>query len=373
MASFPLLDLIIERIQRTGPLTFAEYMRMALYQPDYGYYVSGQLKMGWEGDYYTSSDVSPFFAHCVGRQLYEMWVRLKRPVPFVVQEQGAGRANLEGVVRSWTEKEAPDLANALDYRSTDIRQRLDALSPTQQNGQQLTSAPHVLFSNELVDAFPVHIVQLNQGKLYEVYVAEENGRLYEVLDEPSSSEVASYLDRFRIRWQDFGEGWRAEINLNALRWMQQSTSLLLGEGPYKRHGFLLAIDYGEKAKQLYTTYRRRGTLACYYKHQPGERPLVRPGEQDLTAHVNFSALIDEGRQAGLRLHAFETQASWLTRMGIYDELDRIRKRDFAVLDSARGSDKGQIALLQWHNLRQRVSTLTDPYGMGNFKVLTMKR
>ena len=103
-----------------------------------------------------------------------------------------------------------------------------------------------------------------------------------------------------------------------------------------------------------------------------ERPLLRPGEQDITAHVNFSALIDAGRQQGLRLHAYTTQRLWLEAMGIYDELERLRTREYALADSERATDRGQVALLQWYNQRQRVSALTDTHGMGNFKVLIMK-
>src|ERR1700692_3916506 len=97
----PLQQLIIERIQRAGPLTFAEYMRMALYEPGYGYYVTGAAKMGWSGDYFTSTDISTLFANCLGRQLARFWEKLKRPTPFLVLEQGAGRGHLSEGVRAW--------------------------------------------------------------------------------------------------------------------------------------------------------------------------------------------------------------------------------------------------------------------------------
>ncbi len=375
----PLQQIITERIEHMGPITFADYMRMALYQPGYGYYVTGQPKMGWEGDYYTSSDLSALFAHCLGRQLSQMWEQLGCPTPFTVLEQGAGRGNLAQEVRTWAEREAPNLYTALAYHTADIHAGQDALhpvdAPTARSAPTTPPlSPSVILSNELVDAFPVHIVEKHEETLYEVYVAVHEGRLRTVLDEPSSPEVAGYLDTYNIPWRTFPDGWRAEINLDALRWIEQTAALLLGSSTKrKRRGFILTIDYGAKANRLYIPERRQGTLASYFRHQFTEQPLVRPGEQDLTAHVNFSALIAEGRRQGLRLQAFTTQREWLTEMGLFTELERIRARDFTLIDSARASDQGQVALLQWYNLRQRVQSLTAPGGMGDFKVLILKR
>ncbi len=337
---------ILDRIRRDGPITFADYMRMALYEPGLGYYVAGAQKMGWQGaDYFTSADVVDFFAHCMGRQLQRMWEQLRRPARFVVLEQGAGRGNLAESVLAWARQEAPDFCAALDYRIADIRTGQDARAF---EGMLPGDGPSVILSNELVDAFPVHIVELRQGQLREVYVGEaegQQGQLCELLGEPSTAEVATYLDRFHIPWRGFPEGWRAEINLDAPGWMERCAQVL-------RRGYLLTIDYGEKARALYTPERRRGTLLCYYRHQANERPLARPGEQDITAHVNFSALIEEGRRHGLRLNAYATQREWLERMGLQAELEQRYTREFAPALANRASDRGQVALLQWYSLRQ---------------------
>jgi len=234
--------------------------------------------------------------------------------------------------------------------------------------------PSVILSNELVDAFPVHIVEKHGDKLYEIFVGVRDGRLYDFLGDLSSQHVANYLDSYKIAWRTFEDGWRAEINLDALRWMEQTTQLLLGTSSRrKRRGFILTIDYGDVARKLYTHHRHRGTLACYLHHQLTDRPLARPGEQDLTAHVNFTALINEGRRHGLRLQTLTTQRQWLTDMQIYEELEQMRQHDFAIIDHARASDKGQIALLKWYDVRQRAMALTTPGGMGDFKVLILKR
>ena len=383
MSDADLQQLISERIQREGPISFAEYMRMALYEPGYGYYMTGAAKMGWEADYFTSTDVSSLFANCMGRQLFTMWEKLKHPAHFIVLEQGAGRGHLAEGLRTWAQKEAPEFYEVLDYRTGDIHEGEDAteeMNPEYSRGDPrgrpaggdasvapTQAMPSVVLSNELIDAFPVHIIEKRGERLYEVFVdVQQDGRLGEVLDEPSTPEVADYLDMYKIPWRTFDEGWRAEINLDAIRWIQRTAGLI-------RHGFILTIDYGDKAKALYTAWRKRGTLLCYFKHQANERPLLHPGEQDITAHVNFSALIDEGRRLGMRLHRFTTQRLWLHALGIKEELEQRYVSEFAEAETARATDRGQVALLQWRDLRQRAAVLTDPDGMGDFKVLILRR
>ncbi len=427
MSHSDLHQIIIDRIRHEGPISFAQYMRMALYEPGYGYYMTGAAKMGWEADYFTSTDVSGLFANCMGRQLFAMWEKLKRPAHFIVLEQGAGRGHLAEGVRRWAQKEVPEFYDVLDYRAEDIRGGQDAAatgefdesdtvrspvrgaaaeraagyptreeatkkeasSPTQGEAVERASSsptkgdprvrtPHnttpaptrgrvsVVVSNELVDAFPVHVVEKRGERLYEVFVDVQEGRLREVLDEPGTDGVAAYLDMYEIPWRTFEDGWRAEINLDALRWMQRTAGLV-------RRGFILTIDYGDKARALYTAWRKRGTLLCFYKHQANERPLLHPGEQDITAHVNFSSLIGEGRRLGMRLHRFTTQRRWLQSMGIEEELEQRRVTEFAEAETARATDQGQVALLKWRDLRQRAAVLTDSEGMGDFKVLIMRR
>jgi SAM-dependent MidA family methyltransferase len=408
MSESDLQQLISDRIQRDGPITFAEYMRMALYEPEYGYYVTGAAKMGWEADYFTSTDVSNLFANCMGRQLFAMWEKLKHPEHFIVLEQGAGRGHLAEGVRSWAQIKAPEFFEVLDYRTEDIRGGVDAITtdefeqsktvrysmkgeesnislrypqqdnpkathhnttpvPTRGRGSSEREMPSVVLSNELVDAFLVHIVEKRGERLYEVFVdMQQDGRFCEVAGEPSKLEVVDYLDLYKIPWRTFEDGWRAEVNLDALRWIQRTAGLI-------RKGFVLTIDYGDKAKELYTAWRRRGTLLCYYKHQANERPLMHPGKQDITAHVNFSALIDEGRRHGMRLHKFTTQRLWLKSLGIEEELEQRYLNEFADAEFARATDRGQIALLKWRDIRQRASVLTDPGGMGDFKVLILRR
>jgi SAM-dependent MidA family methyltransferase len=179
--------------------------------------------------------------------------------------------------------------------------------------------------------------------------------------------VADYLDRFKVPWRAFGEGWRAEVNLRALAWMRATAERL------RRGGFVLTIDYGDTARRLYTRWRRRGTLLCYFRHSTNEESLLRPGQQDMTAHVNFTALIEEGHHAGLRRIRFTTQREFLLGLGINEEVEALRASQFAAADTARQSDQGQADLLRLYSLRNAVGVLLDPAGLGGFRVLIQRK
>ncbi len=358
MPEAPLQAIIRERIAEAGAITFASYMNLALYHPQFGYYTAGAPKVGWGGDFFTSAHLHPLFGACIARQLMQMWEALKRPAPFVVLEEGAGQGLLAAHAQTYAREHLPPLAEALCYQTVDVGQPPEIVS---------ARSPHVILSNELIDAFPVHLVETQGGRLREVYVVARDGRLAEQLAEPSSPEVSGYLERFGVPWQDFGDGWRAEINLHALAWMRATAARLA------RGGFVLTIDYGDTARRLYTRERRRGTLLCYYRHTTNEEPLARPGQQDITAHVNFSALIEEGRRAGLSRSRFTTQRDFLLGWGIREEMEAWRARHFGAADAARHTDQGQADLLRAISLRNTVNALLDPAGLGGFRVLIQRK
>lgn len=354
----PSLQAIIQEcIAAAGAIPFAEYMDLALYHPQFGYYTAGAPKVGWTGDFFTSAHLHPLFGACIARQLQQMWEALKCPAPFAVLEEGAGQGVLAGHVRAFAQEHLPTLAEALQYQTADVGR---PAAPT--------SAPlHVILSNELIDAFPVHLVEVQGGRLREVYVTAREGRLVEQLGDPSSTEVADYLERFSIPWRGLEDGWRAEINLRALEWMRATAArLALG-------GFALTIDYGDTAHRLYSRLRPRGTLLCYYRHTTNEEPLARPGQQDITAHVNFSALIDEGRRAGLSRSRFTTQRDFLLGWGIREEMEAYRARHFGAADTARHTDQGQADHLRAISLRNAVNALLAPGGLGDFRVLVQRK
>ncbi len=228
----------------------------------------------------------------------------------------------------------------------------------------------VIVSNELLDALPVQLVQVvgdTHPALAEVYVTvDASGRLIERLDAPSSPEVAGYLDRFGVPWRRYGAGWRAEVGLAAEAWMREAAD-------YVQRGFMLTIDYGATARQLYTRDRHRGTLAVYAHHQFGDRPLLAPGRQDITAHVNFSALARAGSARGLRVAGYTTQAAFLKALGVREAAEALGTRLYPAADTARPTDRGQADLLRRRLLQSAVATLLDPRGLGGFRVMVQAR
>lgn len=316
----PLKNLLVERILVDGPLPFSKFMEACLYHPQYGYYMTSRQRIGREGDFFTSSCVHALFGQLIARQLRQMWEILGCPANFVIAEQGAGEGHLCLDVLNALAIESPEFYSLLRYRIVEIsaenRSRQAQLLGKHQNAvgwcQQGDLADMIgcYLSNELVDAFPVHLVEKRAGKLHEVYVTVENGTFQEVLGDPSTEEIANYLEWVGV---ELAEGNRAEINLATPSWVRNVAGLL-------QRGFVLTIDYGYLASELYASWRTTGTLMCYYQHTSGENPYIRLGEQDLTTHVDFSALIKAGEESGLQQLFYGDQCKFLLGLGFVDAL-----------------------------------------------------
>lgn len=344
-------------------MTFEHYMALCLYHPEYGYYMQGRERTGVRGDYFTSSDLHPIFARLVARQAAEMWEILGRPPQFTWVEVGAGRGWFARDFLRWVKSARPELWPALEYvvvepaarQQARVRERVaddDLLSRLRfcSNLGELEPVTGCLFSNELVDAFPVSIVTRVAGHLKEIYVTVEDDELRETLGPLSDSSVAAAVARYANQLE---EGQRVEVNRNALRWIRSVGEKLI-------RGFVLTIDYGDKAEHVYTADRPRGTLMAYRGHIASEDFFSAPGEQDLTAHVNFSALIDAGKEAGLEFTGFTNQERFLMALGEENEFGDLY-------------DPGQTEAEQLQ-ARLQLKRLLYPGGMGNiFKVLIQHR
>jgi SAM-dependent MidA family methyltransferase len=365
----PLKTLLLDTLRRSGPITFAHYMALCLYHPELGYYMQGRERTGVRGDYFTSSDLHPVFARLVARQAAEMWERLDRPARFTWVEMGAGRGLFAKDFLAWVKRAEPEFGRALEYVAVEpapaqrahLAERLNQLGSRETSQkpanvrivaelEELEPVTGCFFSNELVDAFPVSVVTRSSGRLKEVYVAAEGGNLCEKLGALSDSRIAAAVARYA---HELEEGQRVEVSLAAVDWLR-------GVAQKLERGFVVTIDYGDFADRLYTADRPRGTLLAYQGHTTSENVFAAPGEQDMTAHANFSALIDTGREAGLSLTGFTTQERFLMALGEANE--------FADL-----YDPGQTEAEQLQ-ARLKLKRLLDPTSMGNvFKVLIQRR
>jgi SAM-dependent MidA family methyltransferase len=316
----PLSEIIIQKIHRSGALPFRDFMDMALYHPELGYYTSPPEKIGKRGDYYTSPNLTPASGEMIGRQLEEMWRILGRG-EFTVVEMGAGMGILSGDVLGYLKKNK-ELYENLDYciieKSPTMREeqkkRLNEKVRWHDSLEELAGFSGCVFSNELVDAFPVHLVVM-EDELMEVFVDYDSGFI-ETL-KPASDELRNYFNELGVV---LPQGYRTEINLDAVQWIQQ-----IGAGLNK--GFVITIDYGYPSSELYREYRNRGTLMCYYKHTANETPFEHIGKQDITSHVNFSALEYWGSKNGLELCGFTDQSHFLIGLGIEEYLKRLQKNE----------------------------------------------
>ncbi|MEG4853350.1 class I SAM-dependent methyltransferase [Microcoleus sp. B5-D4] len=372
-SNLELCNLIGERIAASPQqrITFAEYMDLALYHPQHGYYNSDRQSIGKQGDFITSSHWGADFAEVLAEQFVEMWEILGKPQNFAIVEMGAGRGNFAENVLQYLQLQHPDLFHILEYIIIEVspglqaeqRQTLADIKCVKWcNWDEIVNNSIVgcFFSNELVDALPVHQFILEEGQVREIYVAaetpkniQEEIKFVEVIGKVSTHKIAEYLDLVGIDLSAsaYGDGYRSEVNLATLDWMSTVAQKL-------QRGYLLTIDYGYPAHRYYNPRRREGTLQCYYRHRYHSNPYINVGRQDLTAHVNFTALEKQGELCGLDVVGFTQQALFLMALGLGDRIASLSTNDAEVLD-----------LATFLRRREALHQLIDPMGLGGFGVL----
>jgi SAM-dependent MidA family methyltransferase len=318
---------IINLINRRGKITFADYMELALYHPKHGYYTSEKEKIGKKGDYYTSSDVHSVFGELIARQLEQMW-RLMGSSRFTIVEIGAGKGWLCHDILTFIKDEYPGFFEKIDYKIVEISQNLiERQSNTlkglegkvswesfSEDGFSFDPIQGCFLSNEFVDSLPVHQVIVENDSLKEIYVTIKDDEFCEEIDDLSSPVLRDYFNNSKI---DLKEGQRAEVNLKILDWVKKISSCL-------NRGFVITIDYGHLAEELYSKQRYRGTLICYYEHATSENPYERIGRQDITSHVNFSSIMEEGTRFGLSTTGFTRQSNFLKALGILNKMNEVQ-------------------------------------------------
>jgi SAM-dependent MidA family methyltransferase len=345
-----LSEIIIQKIQKDGPISFHDFMDLALYHPSFGYYNSEQNKIGKEGDYYTSPVLTSLFGEMIGKQIEEMWQVLDKK-PFTVVEYGAGTGALCFDILKHL-KNNPELYGPLNYciiekSATMRRLEKNILHEKVSWFQSITEIPDIngcVLSNELLDNFPVHKV-IMKDVLMEVFVDYQDDFI-EVL-RPASKQLLDYFHEQNIVLE---KEYSTEINLQAISWIRDISNHL-------KSGFVLTIDYGFPAAELYNAQRNSGTLVCFKNHEMNYSPYSNIGQQDITVHVNFSALSHWGKKYGLELTGFTTQDHFLRSLGL---MSYLRKFELENRD-----ENSRDLIFQIHKL------LLD---MGNkFKVLAQQK
>ena len=371
---------IRRRIESRGAITFAEFMDVALYWPQGGYYTGISQRVGAQGDYYTSPMVHPAFGAAISVQLLQMWRLLGSPSTFDLLELGAGNGMLCRDIMAYSEHLPGGFVGSLRYLCVDlgtspafeagITDKVGALpkpraaqravasvipggaspgenkTPTAPQGLPFRNLHGCILTNELLDAFPVHQVAVQDGQLREVYISLDGEELSVTLGETSTPELENRLNRLGVTLE---EGQTAEINLGLAGWSRTLAQALSS-------GFVLTVDYGRPAPELYSAAdRKRGTLTAFYRHTQTDAPLRHVGSQDITAQVDFTSVVEEGRRAGLTPVGLTPQGRFLGNLGLSQW-----QRRLATLElSQRAVEANRAGMVD----------LARQGGLGDFKVL----
>jgi len=347
-----LAAIIKQRIHDGGPISFYDFMEMALYYPGLGYYTGPKDKIGRTGDFFTSSNLTHAFGAMIGKQLQEMW-RLTGGGEFTIVEYGAGTGALCADILNYL-KNNPEMYDRVHYAIIEKSPAMRALEKERVNEkvtwhnsiEDIAPVTGCVLSNELLDNLSVHRVVM-ADELMEVFVDDQNG-FVEVL-KPACAEIKNYLDELNI---ELPRGYKTEVSLEATRWITDVAASL-------QKGYVLTIDYGFASAELYKPHRSEGTLLCYKGHQINDNFYQDIGMQDITAHVNFTALCHWGLKSGLGCCGLVNQANFLLALGIKNYM-----RETAPL----GGNIAELAMQEAMLTR----TLLVEMG-GKFKVLIQQK
>jgi SAM-dependent MidA family methyltransferase len=309
-------------------ISFKEYMEMCLYDPDWGYYMNERAKVGKEGDFYTSSSVGSVMGEMLAQFMYKLITDDAAAVhPLVnIAEWGGGNGRLAAQILDEFRSEFPQIYRLLKYiviEQSPFHRQLQERALSEHAGRVMYMSQEewfangdptgtIVLSNELLDAFAVHRVRMRGASLLELYVAwdEGIGTFREEWVDASGGPLEKYLT---LHGRPLKEGQTAEINLAAPHWIERI-------GTWLKSGYVITVDYGDTAEEIYGPHRMNGTLVCYHRHVAHDNPYIHVGRQDITSHVNFTACIAMGQRAGLNELSFTTQKQFLLDAGIMDKL-----------------------------------------------------
>lgn len=339
-------------------------MEIALSHPELGYYSRPDLTWGRNGDYETSPEVHQIFGYLWARQIEECWNNLEQPSQFDLIEVGAGSGAFASAILTWLRDRSPECFEATQATLLDGNPiRLEAQNRALQirgfntdhqllenwlvNNELING---VIISNEFFDALPVHLVERRDNRLYEWFVEMAGSSFKFVLGDTSTPNLEKYFHQLGLQ---SGESSRAEVCLAAPNILRRITDRI-------GRGYLLTMDYGYEAKDLYASWRKMGTLMAFQNHSPQPDPLSMPGQLDLTAHVDFTTLARTAKDAGLEAAPTVSQAEALTALGLPVTLGAAEKR--AHVNVARFVEE-----------RRAAAQLTDLTGLGRIRVLALAK
>jgi SAM-dependent MidA family methyltransferase len=348
-------------------ITFARFMELALYEPQFGYYRQTADRPTDAGDFLTAPETHPIFGWTIARRIERMWAELGRPDPFSLIEYGAGSGTLAlSILDGMRRHGADDLVAATRYepiesnphRLADLRSRFeeaglsDRLAAAGAPSDGSVPVTGVLLANEFLDAMPVHKIVVRGGELLELFVEWRDG-FVEFAAPPSTTALARRMSDDGIDPSGLADGQIGEICLGLEPWLDEVAARLA-------RGYVLAIDYGCEAAELYGPRHLAGTLLGYRGHRVVDDPFTDPGLIDLTAHVDFTALQVLGERCGLRSAALTTQSEFLVASGLESELRALQESRATTAENYLRARSGIVRML-------------DPRHMGRFRVLELRR
>ncbi len=327
-----------ERIQREGPISFYEWMKSALYDERDGYYCAARVRQGRSGDYRTAPETSPLFAATFADYFAKLFAKLGSPNEFTIVEVGAGSGDFAQGVLATLEAEHAEVFAATQYvieefcsasrersaeRLREFGDRIDVRSPTVREGEPGKVAlpdgrasdaiTGVIFSNELLDAFPVNRVVIRDGHLRQLFVGVDDSQFVWQEKEPEDA-IAAYCNRIQL---NLSEGQIAEINLDAEAFIARAAASL-------ESGYVVTVDYGaDRNELLNSAERRQGTLRAFRSHQFAANVLANPGQQDLTTTIDWTQIKQAGEHCGLRTVRFDPLDQFLIDEGLLNRIATI--------------------------------------------------
>jgi SAM-dependent MidA family methyltransferase len=346
---------IRDEIRRDGPMPFARFMELALYDPDGGYYRAPEARPGRSGDFMTAPELHPMVGELIARAVEDAWRAMGEPDGFVVVEHGASEGSLAvPLLRALPPAIRYAPIEIDDRRLATLRARLDEAGLAGRLDDRRPEAPFdgVILANEVLDALPVHRLRRTAGGLVELAVdVAPDDTFVELEIAPTTPDLATRLEAEDI---ELVLGQTAEIGLAVDDWVASAVAPL-------RRGLVVLIDYGAPAPELYDPSRRRdGTLRAYVRHQVSDDPYRLVGRQDLTAHVDVTAVQRAAEAAGLTTLGITTQAEALMGLGVEERLREIQADPATTFEA-------------YTHLRSALMRLLDPAAMGRFRVMVFGR